>query len=76
MASPLACPCVCPVGAALNIFGEALVAALIVRDLPLSAPLLQLLASLGGIGTDILAARLRYLQGGWCAGLPEEASAA
>jgi DNA-binding HxlR family transcriptional regulator len=62
MASPLAYQCFCPVGAALNVVGERW-SLLIVRDLFLGPRRYsELLAGLGGIGTDILAARLRGLQ--------------
>ena len=62
MASPLAYQSFCPVGAALNAVGERW-ALLIVRDLLLGPRRYsELQAGLGGIGTDILAARLRALQ--------------
>jgi DNA-binding HxlR family transcriptional regulator len=62
MASPLAYQSFCPVGAALNVVGERW-SLLIVRDLFLGPRRYsELLAGLGGIGTDILAARLRALQ--------------
>ena len=52
----------CPVGAALNVVGERW-ALLIVRDLFLGPRRYsELLKGLGGIPTDILAARLRTLQ--------------
>lgn len=52
----------CPVGAALNVVGERW-ALLVVRDLLLGPRRYsELLTGLGGIGTDILAARLRTLQ--------------
>lgn len=52
----------CPTGAALNAIGERW-ALLIVRDLMLGPRrYTDLLTGLGGIGTDILAARLRSLQ--------------
>ena len=52
----------CPVGAALNVVGERW-ALLIVRDLLLGPRRYsELQAGLGGIGTDILAVRLRALQ--------------
>jgi DNA-binding HxlR family transcriptional regulator len=52
----------CPVGAALNAVGERW-ALLIVRDLLLGPRRYsELLRGLGGIGTDILAARLKHLQ--------------
>jgi DNA-binding HxlR family transcriptional regulator len=62
VASPLAYQVFCPVGAALNVVGERW-ALLIVRDLLLGPRRYsELLNGLGGIGTDILAARLRTLQ--------------
>ena len=62
MAFPLAYQSFCPVGAALNVVGERW-ALLIVRDLFLGPRRYsELQAGLGGIGTDILAARLRTLQ--------------
>lgn len=62
MASPLGYQPFCPAGAALNVIGERW-ALLIVRDLMLGPRRYsELLAGLGGIGTDILAARLRGLQ--------------
>jgi DNA-binding HxlR family transcriptional regulator len=62
VASPLAYQSFCPVGAALNVVGERW-SLLIVRDLFLGPRRYsELLAGLGGIGTDILAARLRTLQ--------------
>src|SRR6266536_3251371 len=62
VASPVGYQSFCPVGAALNVVGERW-ALLIVRDL-LFGPrrYSELLNGLGGIGTDILAARLRTLQ--------------
>jgi DNA-binding HxlR family transcriptional regulator len=62
MASPVGYQSFCPVGAALNVVGERW-ALLVVRDLFLGPRRYsELLAGLGGIGTDILAARLRTLQ--------------
>src|SRR6266487_3791376 len=62
MASPVGYQTFCPVGAALNVVGERW-ALLIVRDLFLGPRRYsQLLKGLGGIPTDILAARLRTLQ--------------
>lgn len=62
MASPIGYQAFCPVGAALNVVGERW-ALLIVRDLLLGPRRYsELLTGLGGIGTDILAARLRTLQ--------------
>jgi DNA-binding HxlR family transcriptional regulator len=62
MASPLEYQSFCPVGAALNVVGERW-ALLIVRDLFLGPRRYsELLKGLGGIPTDILAARLRTLQ--------------
>jgi DNA-binding HxlR family transcriptional regulator len=62
VASPVAYQSFCPVGAALNVVGERW-ALLIVRDLLLGPRRYsELLNGLGGIGTDILAARLRTLQ--------------
>jgi DNA-binding HxlR family transcriptional regulator len=62
VASPIAYQSFCPVGAALNVVGERW-ALLIVRDLFLGPRRYsELLNGLGGIGTDILAARLRTLQ--------------
>lgn len=62
MASPVGYQSFCPVGAALNVVGERW-ALLIVRDLLLGPRRYsELLRGLGGIGTDILAARLRTLQ--------------
>jgi DNA-binding HxlR family transcriptional regulator len=62
MASPLAYQSFCPTGAALNVVGERW-ALLVVRDLLLGPRRYsELLSGLGGIGTDILAARLRSLQ--------------
>jgi DNA-binding HxlR family transcriptional regulator len=62
MASPLAYQSFCPTGAALNVVGERW-ALLVVRDLLLGPRRYsELLSGLGGIGTDILAARLRTLQ--------------
>jgi DNA-binding HxlR family transcriptional regulator len=62
MASPVGYQTFCPVGAALNVVGERW-ALLIVRDLFLGPRRYSdLLKGLGGIPTDILAARLRILQ--------------
>jgi DNA-binding HxlR family transcriptional regulator len=62
MASPVGYQTFCPVGAALNIVGERW-ALLIARDLFLGPRRYSdLLKGLGGIPTDILAARLRTLQ--------------
>lgn len=62
VASPLEYQSFCPTGAALNVVGERW-ALLIVRDLLLGPRRYsELQAGLGGIGTDILAARLRTLQ--------------
>ncbi len=62
MASPVGYQIFCPVGAALNVVGERW-ALLIVRDLFLGPRRYsELLKGLGGIPTDILAARLRTLQ--------------
>jgi DNA-binding HxlR family transcriptional regulator len=62
VASPVGYQTFCPVGAALNVVGERW-SLLIVRDLLLGPRRYsELLAGLGGIGTDILAARLRTLQ--------------
>ena len=62
MASPVGYQAFCPVGAALNVVGERW-ALLIVRDLFLGPRRYSdLLKGLGGIPTDILAARLRTLQ--------------
>ena len=62
MASPVGYQTFCPVGAALNVVGERW-ALLIVRDLILGPRRYsELLKGLGGIPTDILAARLRTLQ--------------
>jgi DNA-binding HxlR family transcriptional regulator len=62
MAAPVGYQTFCPVGAALNVVGERW-ALLIVRDLLLGPRRYSdLLNGLGGIGTDILAARLRTLQ--------------
>lgn len=62
MATPVGYQTFCPVGAALNVVGERW-ALLIVRDLLLGPRrYTELLSGLGGIGTDILAARLRTLQ--------------
>ena len=59
VASPLAYQSFCPVGAALNVVGERW-ALLIVRDLFLGPRRYsELQTGLGGIGTDVLAARLR-----------------
>jgi DNA-binding HxlR family transcriptional regulator len=60
--SPIGYQTFCPVGAALNVVGERW-ALLIVRDLLLGPRRYsELLRGLGGIPTDILAARLRTLQ--------------
>jgi DNA-binding HxlR family transcriptional regulator len=62
VASPIGYQTFCPVGAALNVVGERW-SLLIVRDLLLGPRRYsELLSGLGGIGTDILAARLRTLQ--------------
>ena len=62
MASPVSYQTFCPVGAALNVVGERW-ALLIVRDLFLGPRRYsELQKGLGGIPTDILAARLRSLQ--------------
>jgi DNA-binding HxlR family transcriptional regulator len=62
VAAPREYQAFCPAGAALNVVGERW-ALLIVRDLLLGPRRYsELLAGLGGIGTDILAARLRTLQ--------------
>ena len=62
MASPVGYQTFCPVGAALNAVGERW-ALLIVRDLILGPRRYsELLRGLGGVPTDILAARLRTLQ--------------
>ena len=62
VAAPVAYQSFCPVGAALNVVGERWTM-LIVRDLFLGPRRYsELVAGLGGIGTDILAARLRTLQ--------------
>ena len=62
VASPVGYQSFCLVGAALNVVGERW-ALLVVRDLLLGPRRYSdLLAGLGGIGTDILAARLRALQ--------------
>jgi DNA-binding HxlR family transcriptional regulator len=62
VATPIGYQTFCPVGAALNVVGERW-ALLIVRDLLLGPRTYsELLTGLGGIGTDILAARLRALQ--------------
>jgi DNA-binding HxlR family transcriptional regulator len=61
VASPVGYQTFCPVGAALNVVGERW-ALLIVRDLFLGPRRYsELLKGLGGIPTDILAARLRTL---------------
>ncbi|MBO9522106.1 MAG: helix-turn-helix transcriptional regulator [Nocardioidaceae bacterium] len=61
MAAPVEYQSFCPVGASLNVVGERW-ALLIVRDLLLGPRRYsELLNGLGGIGTDILAARLRTL---------------
>jgi DNA-binding HxlR family transcriptional regulator len=60
--SPIGYQTFCPVGAALNVVGERW-ALLIVRDLLLGPRRYsELVTGLGGVGTDILAARLRTLQ--------------
>ena len=62
MAAPVGYQTFCPVGAALNVVGERW-ALLIVRDLVLGPRRYsELQKGLGGIPTDILAARLRRLQ--------------
>jgi DNA-binding HxlR family transcriptional regulator len=62
MATPIGYQTFCPVGAALNVVGERW-ALLVVRDLLLGPRRYsELLSGLGGVGTDILAARLRRLQ--------------
>jgi DNA-binding HxlR family transcriptional regulator len=62
VATPVGYQTFCPVGAALNVVGERW-ALLIVRDLLLGPRRYsELQTGLGGIGTDILAARLRTLQ--------------
>src|SRR5215469_1755993 len=62
MAAPIGYQTFCPVGAALNVVGERW-SLLIVRDLFLGPRRYsELQSGLGGIGTDILAARLRTLQ--------------
>jgi DNA-binding HxlR family transcriptional regulator len=62
VAAPVGYQTFCPVGAALNVVGERW-ALLIVRDLFLGPRRYsELLRGLGGIPTDILAARLRTLQ--------------
>jgi DNA-binding HxlR family transcriptional regulator len=62
VAAPVGYQTFCPVGAALNVVGERW-ALLIVRDLFLGPRRYsELLKGLGGIPTDILAARLRTLQ--------------
>jgi DNA-binding HxlR family transcriptional regulator len=62
VATPVAYQCFCPVGAALNVLGERWTL-LIVRDLMLGPRRYsELQSGLGGVGTDILAARLRTLQ--------------
>ena len=62
MAAPVGYQTFCPVGAALNVVGERW-ALLIVRDLFLGPRRYsELQKGLGGIPTDILAARLRTLQ--------------
>ncbi len=64
MAAPVGYQAFCPVGAALNVVGERWTL-LIVRDLFLGPRRYsELLKGLGGIPTDILAARLRTLQEG------------
>jgi DNA-binding HxlR family transcriptional regulator len=62
MASPVGYQTFCPVGAALNVVGERW-SLLIVRDLILGPRRYsELQKGLGGVPTDILAARLRTLQ--------------
>ncbi len=62
VATPVGYQSFCPVGAALNVVGERW-ALLVIRDLLLGPRhYSELLNGLGGIGTDILAARLRSLQ--------------
>lgn len=62
MATPVSYQSFCPVGSALNAVGERW-ALLVVRDLLLGPRRYsELLHGLGGIGTDILAARLKTLQ--------------
>jgi DNA-binding HxlR family transcriptional regulator len=62
VATPVTYQCFCPVGAALNVLGERWTL-LIVRDLMLGPRRYsELQSGLGGVGTDILAARLRTLQ--------------
>jgi DNA-binding HxlR family transcriptional regulator len=62
MASPVGYQTFCPVGAALNVVGERW-ALVIVRDLLLGPRTYsELLNGIGGVGTDILATRLRSLQ--------------
>jgi DNA-binding HxlR family transcriptional regulator len=62
MPAPIGYQSFCPVGAALNVVGERW-ALLIVRDLLLGPRRYSdLVTGLGGVGTDILAARLRMLQ--------------
>src|SRR6478672_12778602 len=62
MAAPVSYQTFCPVGAALNVVGERW-ALLIVRDLFLGPRRYsELQKGLGGIPTDILAARLRTLR--------------
>lgn len=62
MATPVGYQTFCPVGAALNVVGERW-SLLVIRDLLLGPRRYsELLSGLGGIGTDILAARLRSLQ--------------
>jgi DNA-binding HxlR family transcriptional regulator len=62
VATPVGYQTFCPVGAALNVVGERW-ALLVVRDLLLGPRRYsELLSGLGGVGTDILAARLRMLQ--------------
>jgi DNA-binding HxlR family transcriptional regulator len=62
MASPLGYQRFCPIGAALNAIGDRW-ALLIVRDLMLGPRRYSdLLRGLGGVGTDILATRLRDLE--------------
>lgn len=61
MAAPIEYQSFCPAGAALNVVGERW-SLLVVRDLLLGPRRYsELLNGLGGIGTDILAARLRTL---------------
>jgi DNA-binding HxlR family transcriptional regulator len=62
MATPVGYQEFCPIGASLNVVGERW-ALLVIRDLLLGPRRYSdLLNGLGGIGTDVLAARLRTLQ--------------